>query len=265
MLTGATGRARWLALPAALLNEAVSPVEVAATEAAHAAESLWQNVAGLWGLRRQNARLEADVARLEAELAADGEAQAENAHLTALLQLQSSAAAQGLGRGIAATVIGRNPDAWWNVLVIDRGSRSGVVAGMAAVSPEGDLVGQVEAGVGPTTARVRLLTNPDFGVGIEVERAASRAQGVAVGQVGNPLLTATFFATQPDVTPGDILVTSGLNVPGTPGGFPAGLVVGTVRAVAPGPFGLMRQAVLAPAANLDALSLVLLLPGAAAP
>ena len=269
ILTAATGRPGLLAVPSAWLNEAVAPVEVGVTAGSRLVEDGWQFLSSLWYLRQENAVLTQQVLQLEEQTAGAADARAEDQHLTALLQLQGSAAAEGLGHGIAAQVVARGADGWWNSLVIGKGSRAGVRPGMVAVTPEGDLVGDVEAGVGPTSARVRLLTNPDFGVGIAVLRASSRDEGVAVGQLGNPLLTATFFATQPDVRPGDVIVTSGLNTPGAPDAFPAGLTVGTVRTVARGGFGLTRQAVVIPAANLDAVAEVLLLPapggGAAGP
>lgn len=261
ILTAATGRPGLLATPSAWLNEAVAPVEVAVTDGVGLLQNGWRFLSGFWYLRRENAALTAEVLRLEQQTAGAAAARAENQHLTALLQLQGSAAAEGLGHGIAAQVVARGADGWWNSLVIGKGSAAGVRAGMVAVTPQGDLVGNVESGVGPTSARVRLLTNPDFGVGIAVLRASSSGEGVAVGQIGNPLLTATFFATQPNVHPGDVIVTSGLNMPGAPDAFPAGLTVGTVRAVAPGGLGLTRQAVVVPAADLDAVADVLLLPG----
>jgi rod shape-determining protein MreC len=264
VLAAATGRPAMLAAPSAWLNEAVAPVEVAVTALERLAAAGWRFAAGFWYLRQENAVLTREVLQLEQEQAGAAEAQAENQHLTALLGLRSAAAAEGLGQGIAAPVVARGADGWWNALVVGRGAAAGVRPGMVAVSPAGDLVGVVEPGVGPTSARVRLMTNPDFGVGVAVLRGSSRDEGVAIGQLANPLLTATFFATDPNVQPGDVLVTSGLSTPGAPDAFPPGLTVGTVKAVAGGAFGMTRQAVVVPAADLDALTDVLLLPGGGA-
>ena len=263
VLTGATGRVGLLRLPSAWLNQGVAPVELAVTDGVRLVQNLWANVADLWSLRQQDALLQAQVMQLQAEVSDDSELRAENQNLTGLLHLQQSAAAGGYGQGIAAQVIGRSADGWWDAFVVHKGAAAGVRAGMVAVTPQGDVVGQVEAGVGPTSARVMLITNPDFGVGIEVERPSSRAAGVAVGQIGSQVLTVTFFSSDADVQVGDVLVTSGLNSPGAPDGFPPGLTVATVTAVAPGSFGLMRQAVVRPAADLEALDAVLLLPAGA--
>lgn len=263
VLTGATGSPGILRLPSAWLNQGLAPIEVTVSLGVNAVSGLWSAVVGLWSLRRENAQLRSEVASLQAQARSAAELAAENTSLTALLHLQSSEAAAGRGSGIAAPVIGHSADNWWSVLVVGRGTRAGVRAGMAAVTASGDLVGEVEPGVGPTSARVMLVTNPEFGAGVEVQRAASRAQGVAVGQIGNPLLTVTFFSAAPNVHPGDVLVTSGVNIPGAPGGFPAGITVGTVTAVAPGSAALTRQAVAQPATQLDGVDLVLLLPAPA--
>lgn len=255
--SGVTSRTALLSRPAALLNTAVSPVEWVATNVSSVVGGFLHNVASLWSLHADNARLRAQVQQLQAEVSQDAELRQENAHLSSLLGLQASDSSAGYGMGIAAHVIGRSADAWYNSVDIDRGSRAGVAAGMIAVTPDG-LVGRIQPGVGPTTSRVMLLTNPDFGVGVLVQR--SRDAGVALGRLGTTTLTVTFFSPSPDVQPGDVLVTSGLASAGVSGGFPKGIPVGIVRTVQGGGFALTRQAVVEPVVRVDALEELLLLP-----
>ncbi len=255
LLMGGTVTTRWRALsvPSAYLNAGIAPVESLTTRTANALTKLFQGIADLWSLRAQNAKYRAEISALRAQLLRDTALQAENANLSKLVHLQASIEAQGL-HGIAAAVIGRNPDSWFDSLVVDKGSKAGVQAGMVAVTPDG-LVGRVEPGVSANTARVMLVTNPDFGVGIIVQRASSREEGYAQGELGNPDVTAVFFSATANVRPGDEIVTSGLG-----GGFPSGIAVGTVESLIQGQFGLVRQARVVPAAHLQSVEDVLLLP-----
>ncbi len=264
VLAGATPRPGALRGPSVVLQTVLAPVE-------RATAAVWRQVAGavhgvvsLWSLRADNARLRAEVAQLQYQLTRQAALQAQVQQLSTLLHLGKFAAQQGLGPGVPAQVIARSPSGWLDALVVDQGTRAGVTAGMVAVTTTG-LVGRVEPGVGPTTSRVMLLTNPDFGVGIQVQRASSLEQGVAVGRVGTSELVATFFSPKANVQPGDLLVTSGLATPGVGESFPAGLPVGTVVRVSSGDFGLARQAEVEPTANLQSVSAVLLLPAGGGP
>lgn len=260
-LMGVTSRAGAFATPSAVVVEGLAPVEAVATRAVDAVSAVLHGLAGLWALRAQNARLRAENADLRALVLQDAQLRAENATLSALVHLSRASAAAGRP-GIAATVIGRNPDSWFSALVVNKGREAGVVPGMIAVTPDG-LVGRVEPGVSATVARVMLVTNPAFGVGILVARQSSRVEGTVSGRLGGQDLRATFFTATASVRPGDELLTDGLG-----GGVPPGIAVGTVTAVKQGDFGLVRQAVVRPAAHLQSVEDVLLLPaptGGAAP
>lgn len=254
LLMGATAKVGAFVVPSAVVNAGIAPVEVVATQVAGGVSGFYHGIAALWSLRSENAQLRAENAALKAGVLQDAELRAENANLNALVHLQTSTAGSQLGRTIAANVIGRSPDSWFASLVVDKGSAAGVVPGMTVITPDG-LVGRIMPGVSAATARVMLVTNPDFGVGIVVQRQDSREEGVAQGELGSPNLTATFFSATANVHAGDELVTSGLN-----GGFPRGLAVGSVSKVMQGDFGLVRQAEVVPAAHLESVEDVLLLP-----
>ncbi len=240
--------------PAALLGSAVAPAAGVFSGAYRGASGLVRQVGGLWSLQSQNRQLRQQVAQLKQQLLRMGQLRAENSHLRALVHLQSVSSGLGLGHGIAAAVVGRSPDAWFRWVTVDKGTAAGVRAGMIAMSP-GGLIGRVESGVGPSTARILLVTDPSFGVGVLDQRHGSGAEGVAVGRLGSHSLRATFFSPNANVKVGDPLVTSGLN-----GGYPAGLPLGVVTRVFQGDSGLVRQATVHPSARLEALADVLLLP-----
>lgn len=105
--------------------------------------------------------------------------------------------------GLRATVIGRGADHWWQHVILNRGSRSGVAVGYVVTGP-GGLVGRVVA-VSPSTSRVLLVSDPTSRVGAKVSR--SRAMGVVRGQSNNRVVME-FFEKLPDVNTGDVIVTS---------------------------------------------------------
>ncbi|KAA0920441.1 rod shape-determining protein MreC [Aquicoccus porphyridii] len=112
-------------------------------------------------------------------------------------------------------------------VVLNIGSRDGILDGWAAMDGLG-LVGRI-SGVGRSTSRVILLTDPSSRVPVTVP--SSGQNGLLVGD--NTLAPALDFLESPDIArPGDRVVTSGDGEV-----LPAGLLVGEV-AIDPG--GRMR-------------------------
>lgn len=145
------------------------------------------------------------------------ELQHQNRELRRLLQL----AEQGPQVKIPAAVVGRSADHWWQQLTLDRGSRQGIKVGDVVVAP-GGLIGRVEA-VTPNSSRVLLISDPTSRVGVTLSR--SRQMGILRG-TGSQEAILDFFDKNPQVEVGDVVVTSGLSSL-----YPAGIVVGTVRAI----------------------------------
>lgn len=148
---------------------------------------------------------------------------------------------------VAASVVGESPSSWWETVVIDRGSLSGVAVGDPVLTPSG-LLGRVTT-VTHGDSVVMLLTNGESGVG--VKDASSGARGVALGQSGPQKLIVQFFSPTAVVKRGDAIVTSTLG-----GGMPAGFPVGTVTQVIDTSTGLI-EATIRPAADPTATGTVL--------
>ena len=124
-------------------------------------------------------------------------------------------------QGPTGRVVGISTDSWNRVVTVDLGSNDGVALGSCAVSSYG-LLGQVVS-VGPTTCKVRLITDSQSGVSCYLQ--GSREVGVLVGSIeGLTYLQQVNLEAAVEV--GDTVVTSGLG-----GVYPEGLVVGTVTAV----------------------------------
>ncbi|MEE3716237.1 rod shape-determining protein MreC [Tumidithrix elongata RA019] len=123
--------------------------------------------------------------------------------------------------GSWAMVIGRSADSWWNQVIIAKGSSDGIQKGAIAVGP-GGLVGRV-TDVSPHSSRVLLISDPSSQVGVVVSR--SRYMGMLRGQT-QTTASLEFFERDPDVKPGDIVLTSQFSTL-----FPAGIPVGRVMSV----------------------------------
>ncbi|MBD2101821.1 rod shape-determining protein MreC [Leptolyngbya sp. FACHB-261] len=123
------------------------------------------------------------------------------------------------GAGIAAPVIGRSADHWWQQITLGRGQQEGIRPGSVVVGP-GGLVGRVTS-VSPSTSRVLLISDPSSQVGVVITR--SRHMGVLRGKAGNRAVIE-FFDKDPDVRRGDVVMTSSLSSL-----FPSGIAVGRVE------------------------------------
>lgn len=124
---------------------------------------------------------------------------------------------------VAARIIARSADNWWQQVTISRGSSSGIVEG-SAVLATGGLVGRVTK-VTPNTSQVLLLSDTKIRIGVKVVR--SRDQGLIRGIADNRV-KIRFFKKDPDVKQGDVIVTSSDSTQ-----FPPGLAVGTVQSYDP--------------------------------
>jgi rod shape-determining protein MreC len=127
-------------------------------------------------------------------------------------------------------------------LILDAGDNQGLYRSQAVIDTRG-LMGQI-ARVGPWSAELMLITDPEAAVPVEVVRSGVRSIAVGTGAADSlelPLLPATA-----DVRAGDVLVTSGLG-----GVFPAGVPVGTVTEARRDPDELLAVVRARPAAAID--------------
>lgn len=120
--------------------------------------------------------------------------------------------------GVSGRVIGHSFDAWNQTVTIDVGEADGVQTGLTVMGPHG-VIGQVIS-VSPSSAIVRLLTDPQSGVAAIIQ--SNRAQGIVRGSL-NGLLHLENVDEDAKVKEGDVVLTSGLG-----GSFTKGLLIGQV-------------------------------------
>ena len=197
-------------------------------------------------LRQENADLKAQVAQLQKRIVDLQEGQTDLNLLSGLLNYARS---QPDNRYAAANVIGRNSSPFLSFIIIDLGTDKGVARDQPVVTDNG-LVGTVVA-VTCCSARVRLITDPDSAVNARLQQ--SRDEGVAVGVFGGGL-QLQYLSQQAQVKTGDLVLTSGLG-----GGYPEGIVIGTVSAVQRQSFDVLQTTSLTPGVDFNRLEIVLVI------
>lgn len=202
------------------------PLQIAAQETVNWLGGLQENYDTIAGFRSENERLRRRIQSLEVERQKLLEAQATNQRLKQLLDFR----AELPGKAFTASIIAYGPSSWFRSCLLDKGSADGVRKGMAVVTPLG-VVGQVVS-VTPRTAKVLLLTDPNSGIDVLVQR--TRARGIVSGSLENGTILK-YVKRSEDVQEGDRLLTSG-----TDGVFPKGMLVGTVIKVVKQHVGLFQ-------------------------
>jgi rod shape-determining protein MreC len=197
-------------------------------------------------LRQRNADLEAEVARLQAQVVQLQNSVSEADALAALVNFSRSNPENSYS---AASVIGRDPSPFLRYIIIDKGSNDNLRRGMPVVTDQG-LVGRVDAVIS-SAARVQLITDTSSAVNIRLEKAKKEA--VLVGTVSGDLMLEL---VPQDVTleSGDLVLTSGLG-----GGYPPDLIVGQVLNTRQRDADLFQQAVIQPIVDFAQLKIVLII------
>lgn len=233
------------ARPRGLVMEALAPLQVAAARLADGGAGIFHDYFDLVGVQRENARLRAELAREETQRARLAELEAENLHLSDMLELKQALALNSA----AANVIGGDASGLARTLVLAGGAGQGFEAGMAVLSTEG-VVGKLIA-VGPSSSRVLLIN--DHNSALDAFDQRSRVRGIVAGVVDDGLVMK-YVDRSEDVKSGDTIVTSGLD-----GIFPRGLLVGEVTSVVREGPGLFLTVNIAPAADFRRLEQVLVI------
>jgi rod shape-determining protein MreC len=135
-------------------------------------------------------------------------------------------------------------------VLIDRGTVNGVTAGQAVLD-DGGVVGQTMH-VGPWSAEVILITDPEHALPVEIQRTGLRT--IAVGAGDSTSLGLPYLPANADIRVGDVLVTSGLG-----GVFPPGYPVARVTEVHKDTVQPLAHVRAAPFAQLDTDSDVMLI------
>lgn len=243
------------------LHYVLDPLQRAFSRVMAGAGDVFQTVGRVRELGARVDELQAQVDALTVENVRLREYEAEVQQLRALLNFASEypisapLGADVVGREACDTfpcgeVVGAEPNPYLRYITINVGALQGVEVGMPAVSGGAVLVGRV-AQVGPRTAKVELLTDPDSSVAAILQ--TSRVTGLVVGQPDGTL-HMEYIPQEETVDVGDIVLTSGLG-----GVMPKELVIGQVTEVQKLDYALFQTAIVRPAIDFSRLELVLVI------
>lgn len=195
----------------------------------------------------ENKRLRLEIEKLRNEIQQSKPLKEENQELRALLNLKSISKY----RLLAAQLLARDVNGWWQMARLDKGAEDGIRADLPVISPEG-LAGQI-VNVSRTTSDVLFLTSPK--VKIAARLARSETFGIVSGQgvslPGDAACRMDYIMKGAEINPADEVISSGLG-----GVYPAGLVIGYVEQVHTDSSGLFQYAEVIPVADFKSLDVV---------
>jgi rod shape-determining protein MreC len=200
------------------LNMAAYPIEVAVSSPSTAWHWMQETVETRDALRAQNAQLLTRNRELELRSMRYEALARENDQLRGLQESLPPVAE----RWLVAEIVDIQLNSLRQRVLVDRGDSNGVFKGQAVLDDKG-VLGQTTH-VGPWSAEVILITDPEHAVPVEIERTGLRTIAVGTGDTGS--LALPYLPANADVKTGDVLLTSGLG-----GVFPAGYPVGQVAEV----------------------------------
>jgi len=200
------------------LNIATYPIQLAVSSPSAAWRWIQESSATREALRAENARLITRNRELELRSMRYEALAKENDQLRGLQEALPPVAE----RWLVAEIVDIQLNSLRQRVLIDRGTRNGVFKGQAVLDDKG-LLGQTTH-VGPWSAEVILITDPEHAVPVQIERTGLRT--IAVGTGDTASLALPYLPANADIQTGDVMLTSGLG-----GVFPAGYPVGRVAEV----------------------------------
>lgn len=198
----------------------------------------------------ENEELKAKVELLETENKRLALYEEENAKLSKLLEISQKYPQY---ETTATTIIGKDPGNWYQVFVIDKGTKDGLTADMVLTSA-GGVVGKItEAGFTYSKAQ-SILDN----------RSSVAAMSLRTGDLGvvrgdyslmdDGLCRMEYIDAESEIMKGDEIVTSQLSDI-----YPVGLTIGYVKEIVTDTNGLTKYAIIEPQVDFKHLSTLLVI------
>jgi rod shape-determining protein MreC len=229
-------RGGWLGGVRYVLQATAYPIQLAVSSPSTAWRWMREAVQTRDALRAENGQLRLRQRDLEIRTLRYEALARENAQLRGLREALPPVAEKWL----VAEVVNVEPNSLRQSVLLNRGTRNGVFKAQAVLDDEG-LLGQTTH-VGPWSAEVILITDPEHAVPIQIERTGLRTIAVGTGSG----LALPYLPANADVKAGDLLITSGLG-----GVFPEGYPVARVAEVRWGAMQPLAQVRATPLARID--------------
>ncbi|HET7314248.1 rod shape-determining protein MreC [Salinisphaera sp.] len=220
-----------------VLAVALEPVQMAAEIPGDAADYL-KNYFDRDDLVHENEQLSQKLLLLQSRLQKLAALKAENERIRALL-----ASASAIDRNVLiARILSVSPDPYRQYVKLNKGSVDGVFVGQTLIDAHG-IMGQV-TDVTPLTSRAILISDPNTGIPVQVNRTGLQTIAQGTGHTG--ALTLPFLPNNADIEVGDLLISSGLG-----GRYPPNYPVARVTRVVHRPGEEFLDVTAEPTANLN--------------
>ena len=246
------GRSGPLGAMGRVAHAVVGPVESAVSDIARPVSDWWQGVFDSGDIKQENRDLRRKNEELQGEQPQAQAAITENENLKKLLGLPTLLDVPLVN----ARIVGRDPGNFDTTLTINKGTADGIAKDMPVIAPDKSLVGTVIE-VGPHFAKIRVLTDPAFAVGVKfpAHPPNDSVTGIAQGQNDRPELLDNDIDPGANVLKGDDVLTS----PSQASLYPPDIPVGRVTRVEAQSGGLPQRVFIKPYVDLGALEYVAVL------
>jgi len=230
-----------------------APFQDLTSRAVKGVRETWGNYFSLVSVAEENQRLKQLLGKAAEDSILQRELDLENNRLRDLLAFQRSLP----NPAIAAQIIAKDPSAWFNTVIIDKGAADGLRKGLPAVTSRG-IAGQVVE-VSAHQSKLMLIIDRNSAVDALVQRTRSR--GIVKGAERDECYL-DYVMHEDDMRVGDGVVSSGFD-----GVYPKGLLIGTVAAINFQGSDFFKEVRVTPSVNFDTLEevLVILKPTPRAP
>lgn len=227
------------------LSKAVAPIQKTLYSGTQYIRNFFGSIVEIGSLKETNEELEEEINELKKKQVELDTLKSENERLKKLLNFHQENPQYDY---IVANIVSIDPEVWFDVFVIDKGSTDGIKKNMPVCVKEG-LVGKVVE-VGRNTAKVFAISD----TGSVVNGVVSRT-GNYIRIQGNSNSTLEGYV-DPDVQliPGDMIVTSSLGKV-----FPENLMIGEVESIEKQSGMLEKKVNIVPAADFQKIKEVLIL------
>jgi len=234
-------------------RDILSPVQELAMNIGHRFRRLVSLPFAAISTADENQLMKKRITELEGLLRQTEELKTENERLKKLLDFKTDLA-PAIGFQLSgASVIGRDPNNWFGIITINKGSDDGIKPNMTVLNQQG-LIGRITS-VSSETAEVLLITDPRSGVSALVQQ--NRVPGMVEGVASYPgQVRMVHISLGSSVEKGEAVVTSGVGSI-----YPKGVPIGWIQEVGREPSGLFGSAEIIPYVDFNRLEEVMIVTG----
>ena len=250
ILLTVVGNLMGYSLPQRIVQGVLTPFRTGASNLTGQAEKLYNYMFEYDSLVAENNRLQQELAQTQDDARRADAVSRENGYLRAAMGLLENNPSWSL---VDCYVISRSSQEWSSTFTVNRGTSSGIQAGMCAVTANGELVGIVSE-VGPNYSVVKSVLDSSMEVSATI--ASSGYSGMVKGGYStglDGLLRMNYLPSAATIRNNDQVITAGSTV------YPRGLIIGNVVDAGFDDTGVAKYALLKPAADVRSLEQVFLI------